>query len=456
MSRAWAPLSLLLVSFLAFANAIDHPFVHDDVVFIVQNPGINRLDDLPKVFYHPAEHSASGINTYYRPLLEVLYRLEYRLFGFDARGWHAFNILLHGINGVLVWRLLTLLGFNAVLSWATALLFILHPAQVEAVACVAGISNLLMAFFVLSALVFYTQDRWTLGAICFALGLLAKEQALMAVPLALLIDRYRYRKQPVVWFVFIALALGFLAARQAATGANLLADVLASPGELKLRLLAVAQVLATDVRLLILPYDLHYYRSTDILSVDLLWWPVVLLTGALVMRSPRDIRLGAFWFLFALLPVLNIVPLINEYSFILTAEHFLYVPMAGAALVVALLGQRLFKDKFMWALLVAAVVLTVLTVRQNTFWRSETALFERTMAYEGKFGRGHLLLAKAYYFEHNYEKANEHFAQAYAIMKGYADKTVGRPKLFYQGFVEEILSDWGQSLREYKAVPKTP
>ena len=39
--------------------------------------------------------------------------------------------------------------------------------------------------------------------------------------------------------------------------------------------------------------------------------------------------LGLGWFLAALLPVLNIAPLINEYSFILTPEHFLYLPIVG-------------------------------------------------------------------------------------------------------------------------------
>jgi len=51
------------------------------------------------------------------------------------------------------------------------------------------------------------------------------------------------------------------------------------------------------------------------------------------------------------------------------------------------------------------IILSVLTMHQNTFWRSEVALFERMDKYEPNFGRGQLLLAKAYYFAKRYDLA---------------------------------------------------
>jgi len=64
--------------------------------------------------------------------------VEYSWFGLNSKGWHLFNIVLHGINAILAYRLLVLLGLSQLVAWATALLFAVHPVQSESVACVAG------------------------------------------------------------------------------------------------------------------------------------------------------------------------------------------------------------------------------------------------------------------------------------------------------------------------------
>ncbi|MBI4309047.1 MAG: tetratricopeptide repeat protein [Candidatus Omnitrophica bacterium] len=465
MTRVFGPpLALLCICFLVFANTLSHPFVHDDIVLIVQNPHIGRWDHWLDVFWGPSTPQAvAGINAYYRPFLEIVYRFEYALFGLHPWGWHLFNVLVHAVNAALIYRLLMVLGFTFSLAWAVAVLFIVHPVQTEAVACVAGVSNLLMAFWVLSALIFYLKGRWSLSLGCFGLGLLTKEQSLMVVPLVVLVDWHRGQKRPVFWASFAAMAFSFLVFRQAVTGAHVLTDILASPGELKLRVLAIAQTLFTYIRVVLFPYDLHYYRSTDILSASLWWWPALIAAAFLIARAEKAVRFGALWFILALLPVLNIVPLINEYSLILTAEHFLYLPMVGIVVIGVMYGQKLFKKQAKWALVLVVAVWGMVAIGQNTFWRSETALFERAMAFEPNFARGHLLLAKAYYFDKRYEAANTHFDQAYTIMKGYAAKTMANinstdcrgnrckaanttAQRFYLGFMKGILFDWAHSL----------
>ena len=76
MSRAEL-LALFFLGSLAFFNAIWHPFVHDDVLFILKNPHIADLEHWYDAFSSPVV--SEGTNTYYRPALEILYRLEYRL-----------------------------------------------------------------------------------------------------------------------------------------------------------------------------------------------------------------------------------------------------------------------------------------------------------------------------------------------------------------------------------------
>ena len=462
MKRAGS-LALIFFGLLAFFNAIRHPFVHDDVVFILQNPHITGLGSWVEAFKMPA--ASGGLNTYYRPVLEILYRLEYHLFGPHPFGFHLFNCLVHIVNGLLLFCLLNKLGFVKRVAWVIACVFLIHPVQTEAVSCISGISNLWMALGVLLALNAYLNKWYTASLFCFAAAFLSKEQAVMFVGLVMAIDYSRGKKNFGSWFFWAAAAWILLWLRQSVTGASLLKDVTASPGELYLRLAAVPRVIGMDLRLIFFPYDLHYYRCTDILQPNFIAWGLALMSlGGIfyaLNRWPQarpTLILGLGWFLTALLPVLNIVPLINEYSFILTPEHFLYLPIVGI-LIVVVSAADYFIERFRKLFLpfplffikrgLGGVVIgacLLLTWHQNTFWNSEIALFERMLTFEPDFGRGHLLLAKAYYFNGVPERADEHFKKAYTIMSAYAQRATNlTAEKFYLGFIKEILFDWAQN-----------
>ncbi len=430
----------------AFWNSLTHPFVHDEIVFILQNPNIAHFNDMFQVFFTPSAH-VTDANAYYRPMLELLYRVEYSFFRFNPFGWHLFNIILHGINAVLLMRLLQSIGFTRTIAFATAILFVVHPIQTESVACVAGISNILMAFFVFLCLNAYVRNKMGWSVFYLVLGLMTKEQAILALPLFVLIDCYREKKQAVKWGVIAAITVAFLACRQTMTGSHIINDILASPGELRLRILSIAQVALTNVRMLLIPYDLHYYRSTDILSTHWSWWVVVFIVLLVMIRlNLRFIWFGFVFFILALSPVLNIIPLVNEYSLINTMEHFLYVPMAGIMLALVCTIAHFCKKHAEQIFLIVMICFFFITLIQNEYWQSEIVLFERMVVYEPDFARGQYLLAGAYYRNKDYVLANEHFSKAYAIMEGYSQKAVGqKAQDFLKGFKKEILFDWAHS-----------
>jgi len=471
-------IALVVIASCVFFNAIDHPFVHDDVVFIVQNPQIGRLDNFTSIFIpsvHPGPHGV--VNSYYRPILEIFYRLEYRLFSFNAAGFHLINILIHIVNGLLLFALLCRLQFARWTGFGISLLFLVHPIQSEAVACVSGISNLLVVFFILTSVYCYIRKGYVLALIGFCLALLTKEQAIILVPLLMLVDWYRKEHQEkerwILWLILAAITIVFLCLRSYITGTHVLEDILQSPGELKLRLLSIPKTLVMYLRLLVCPYDVHYYRNTDILASH---GPGFIILGVLSaatvwlirkLQTKREIIFGLAWFIITLVPVLNIVPLIDEYSFILTADHFLYLPMVGILITLgAVVGSYMSslpagntRKIFILGLFGLGMALSSMTIYQNTFWRGEISLFEKTIAFEPNFARAHMLLAKAYLNSSNtllnqeklkskqLDQACFHYNQALSIMKRYEQKAVNDPsKKVYKGFIKEIDVELAQCL----------
>ncbi len=488
---------LLAVGLLAYANAIFHPFVHDDVVFIRDNPTIADLKKPLSFFVTPPRpvESLSIINTYYRPFLEIFYRLEYRIFGLNPAGYHFVNILVHIINGFLVFLIGRSLFSERVVALgavplqlffvqgALAMIFLVHPVQSEAVASIVGISNLLSALWVLLSFYFYMKSREGKNFICFQylaamfffISLTTKESAVV-VPLLLGVYELCFPIKEEAFFKkwlrllpILIIFGGYMWIRRFVVG-GMVPSVLEYEQEFVLRLLAVPGILATYVSLIFFPIGLHYYRCADILRPWLgpaLACLAIFVLALVMIARLRDQRrvlvFGFLWFLLSLAPTLNIVPLINEYSLVLAAEHFLYFPLVGFLLfaggvVIELLSKKQkervnqsslaraestrWKQPAVIGCAAVVFILIVITVRQNSFWRSEVALFERTLKFEKDFGRGHILLGRAYYFKQNWAKALRHYQKALEIMSGYLSR-VDHPEArrFYLGFIKGIYFD---------------
>jgi tetratricopeptide (TPR) repeat protein len=458
-------LFLMLTGLLVYGRVVKYPFVHDDHVFIVSNPDIGNIGDLSYWTGPMPETAASLRNAYYRPLLELIYRVEYRLFGEDPSGYHLVNIFLHIINAFLIYLLFSRIGgkgFGEKAAFWAALFFLVHPVQTEAVACISGISNLVyVSFFLGSLLAFLSNGRISfLSLLLFALALFSKEQAVvlpvMVLAVHLLfpsIQKERQGKFFLMITLFLMTALYFVWRGIVLPGAL---PSLGSGPEFRLRMLAVPRELLMFLRLMIWPADLHYYRNIDILAPNgaafaglaslfaLMGWTLTRIKG----EAQRYALLGTVWFFFNLAPVL-IAPLVNEYSLVLAAEHFLYLPLAG------FLVSVLHAGKYFWevcgagkkvpvrnALAALAFIAVLLSWHQNRIWAGETVLFERTVKFEKEFGRGYLLLGTAYYFDQKFDQALTANKKALKIMEKYRELTKGNPAYsVYSGFAKGIHFD---------------
>lgn len=74
----------------------------------------------------------------YHPITMISYAVEYKISKLDPKTYHTNNVLLHLINGILVYLFIWLLSGRILVASITAALFLLHPMHVESVAWISN------------------------------------------------------------------------------------------------------------------------------------------------------------------------------------------------------------------------------------------------------------------------------------------------------------------------------
>src|SRR5262249_7736858 len=140
-------IALAAMIFVAYLPALNAGYIWDDQDYVVQNSNLVRPDGLRRISFEPQR------SVQYYPLVHPARRIECHYGHLFQRGYHGVNVLLHGLNAILLWILLAQLAVPG--AWFIAAVFGLHPVQVESVAWITEIKNLLSgAFFFLSILAY--------------------------------------------------------------------------------------------------------------------------------------------------------------------------------------------------------------------------------------------------------------------------------------------------------------
>jgi hypothetical protein len=334
---------------------------------------------------------------FFRPLVAVSLFVDYQLWALDPLGYHLTNVTLHAANAFLVGLVAARLARHEAtgplapgrgFSLAAALVFLALPCHTEAVAWIAGRTDLIVTLFCLTSFLFYLRSTagggvsdlgWALLA--FACALLAKEAA-FAFPLVILIYELaawaRGRTTPAEalrrLLAFALVFLGYVALRLVATGslggaffaANVAADLnLVRPLKNVLLFLAKPFVppLAFDPAAVATAREALYAYQLPVLVCGL-GLALVGLRYLLRRRSAVAAWLGAFVgapqlalalaaSMALMLPVLNL-----GISFIDTqGERYIYLPSAFYAIALTILGYGLFaRARYAPALAVALFV----------------------------------------------------------------------------------------------------
>ncbi len=398
-------LMLLLPLAAGLASAwpvLDNGFTFDDEVLIVNNPYVHDFSHLGQNLTRDHFYSKStpkrGMG-YYRPLVKLLFMVQYQLFGPAPRGYHAVSLALFLLCAAAAFLLFCRLGVRPDVAAAGAAVFAANPCQAESVALVASQADLLSVLFILGAL--YGHVRWRQGgtrawlAVALTLGVLALASKETGVLLVLLVPLYDLGHDGLSWRTLrrsLGPALGFLAL-VVAYGALRLAlgitPIHQSMNTSALQSVAASAKIADAVMLRALVPPLWVQtaqnaRPAGSAGALLLWLLPALAAAAaaaLAIRRPPRWRWGA---LLLVVPVLPVLP--NSLIHTSTLAEQLYVsdrwallPAVGAGLLWAALahalGQRAgrLERVAFWGVCGTLAVLWSLNARlENASYRDET------------------------------------------------------------------------------------
>lgn len=396
------PLLLLATATMAvYGRILGHDFIRswDDFYYVTDNDAIKAvsLENLRAVF-------SSFYVGNYAPVQMLSYMLDHALWGLHAGGFLCTNLLVHLLNGLLAYRLLYRFHADMALAFCGAAVFLLHPLQVETVAWVSQRKNLLAMLFFLLAWELYCRYRQspTQARLCYAASLAAfvlaglSKSVVVIFPLILVWAEFffspgreeRRWRDKLPFFAVAVLVAGLALLSQqpdnltwgGSSGGGMSGY---HGGSLFATFLTMLTVVCRYLWLILWPVDLSVlYEHTVFTAVSLRVVAaaglLLLLVGLACLLFRQNRRYG-FWpifFLTALLPVSQIVPLVT-----LMNDRYLYFPMlavaglygAGCATLLERFGRR--------GLLPVAVVLPILALlsfQRAGVWRDDISLWRDT------------------------------------------------------------------------------
>jgi Tfp pilus assembly protein PilF len=142
----WLALVLVISTLVVYQRVWHAGFIWDDDDHLTANPAMTAPHGLRMIW------SSLAVSRYY-PLTLTSFWFQRRLWGLSPRPYHLVNVALHAVNGVLLYFVLRRLRIRA--AWLAAMLWVLHPVNVESAAWITELKNTQSGlFFFLAVLCF--------------------------------------------------------------------------------------------------------------------------------------------------------------------------------------------------------------------------------------------------------------------------------------------------------------
>jgi len=334
-------------------------------------------------------------STYYRPVTSVIRSTIYNIFGPRPFFFHFFQLIFHIVTAVFIYYLFKRF-FKETLSLILALIFLVHPANVEAVSFASAMQEVLFTLTGLTGLYLFISSKNLsiakifLSTVILLIALLMKETAIVFFVLVFCyLFLFKKNKQNVLInysILIVILLMTYLLVR--ISGGNLYIH-----GQGLFPIMRVSFI----TRLMNIPLIIKYYLGMFFFPINLaiaqhwviklpsfidFFLPLILevllfLTAVIYSLKKKD-KIFAFfflWFLVGLLPHLQIIPLNMT-----VAERWLYFPMIGLlgmmGSIIKISNIKYQISKILFSL--AIIIISIFSIRsfiRTLDWRNGLALF---------------------------------------------------------------------------------
>lgn len=408
-------LLLAVITTVLYASALSGELVYDDLTLVEQSPATQSLSAAYSHameplygFSNPGAEVQRGL---WRPLTTftlAVGRSVSDVFAGDnpaasdkALGFHLVSLLLHIAACCLLYRLAVRLLKSrgsippARAEWAgaiVALLFAVHPTQVESVAWISAVNDPLWASLGLAALLRYeaaaAKGKASFAApVLFFLALTAKEHAIVIAPLLLLLDLSARRRLSLGAVAGVALPLAVWYGLRVRVFEDVDGGIFRTAGDfglstaramtLRLELLGgfVKAAVWPDAPAVFRPLRPALPEGSNVVFYGSIWSAGLLALIAVSLRLRlRAAALGGLAFLVIILPFLVTPETAGRFPL---SDRYVYLGVGFAALAaVALLARLRSPLPLIAAATVAAPCLALVSKDHIPTFESDLAFYE--------------------------------------------------------------------------------
>jgi protein O-mannosyl-transferase len=355
----WKYIAIVILTTIAYLPIFSGDFVLDDIALIKNNTFIKESHSIQEYFNQEdgvVDRADAGKyhSGYYRPLINLTYILDYKIWGNNAVGFRITNLFLHILFVIVFLNFISIYLDKQVAFWF-ALIFSLHPVNTESVSVITSRNNIIAALFIVSSLWSYIigwernkSVGYIFSLIFFIGAVLSKEFGLMVIPLIFLYQRlltrqkYGVYKELINYIPFLIIAILYLLLRKGVTDSILTP---ANMGSIWTRLFFAPFIIFYNLKLIFLPNGLHFIELNYpanifnwLSSISLLMFLLMLIL-LWAIRKERIFIFSVLAFLICIFPTVNIIP---SLCISLIGMRWLYVSMGFLLLGVGFIVQKAF------------------------------------------------------------------------------------------------------------------
>jgi tetratricopeptide (TPR) repeat protein len=410
----WAICALLAVTVAAiYWQTLTFKFTnYDDQTYVTENTHVQAGLTADGVKW--AFTTLSGSN--WHPLTWLSHMLDWQIYGNRPGLHHLTNGLIHLLNAILLFFILSRMTGSVWRSAFVAALFAVHPLHVESVAWVAERKDVLSALFWILTMGAYARyarspsvKRYLPVLLLLALGLMAKPM-LVTLPFALLLLDYwplrrlkgnfwalLLEKMPLIALAAASSVVTYVAQQKGGS----VAALQALPLDRRVSNAIISYVTYMGRMFWPLHLAVFYPSSHEAFQVRLVAgaaFILVALTAFAILQRKKQpyVAVGWLWYVGTLVPVIGLVQ-VGEQA---TADRYTYIPLIGLFLAIAWLAPALIpRTKRRWrksesdaaatgtkeivlagTAVAVVLALTVAARVQAGYWRDSIALFSHALA----------------------------------------------------------------------------